>query len=178
MLCEINSFMGGIMTDYHADEMELKKGGKLFEQFWLRPKKYNGQKANIRLRVNTKWGGWKLKDEIIQSLKLEVGNTISTEVTVHFMLGLIDDDDDTDLFASGEAADWLLDNEVKPGTVIDCCVRFVYSKLPIGGNDREIGKISLVFEKGLGIVGNDPAFEKEDVGLNSLDALFKRMMNE
>lgn len=146
-------------------EEQLREGAKLFENFWLRPKRYAERRVPLRLRINKKWGGWKIKDELIDSLGLEVGNTITSEVTPQFMSGRIDDEDDTDLFASDAGADWLLDNQVGVGTIIDGMVRFVYSKAPIGPNGKEISKISLVFEKGIDVVGVDQDYidmQKED----------------
>ena len=75
-----------------VDEDKLKESGKLFEKFWLRPKMYAGEHVPIRLRVNKKWSGWRLKDELIESLNLKVGDTISTKVTPYFMSGIIDED--------------------------------------------------------------------------------------
>lgn len=144
------------MSDYeNISREELKNGGELFEKFWLRPGRYADQKAAIRLRINKKWGGWKVKDELVTAVGLEVGDTISTEITPYFTSGIIDDDNDTDLFASGKGADWLLDNKVSAGTVIDCVVRFDYSQVPVGLNGKVINKISLVFEEGIKVVGTE-----------------------
>lgn len=146
---EINKSSGDVT------EEDLKRGGDLFEKFWLRPKNYTDQRVAIRLRINKKWGGWKLRDELVNALGLEVGDTITTEITPCFTSDLIDDDNDTDLFASGEGADWLLDHHVTAGTIIDCYVRFSYARVPLGMHDKEIGKVSLVFEKGIRVVGTD-----------------------
>lgn len=143
------------MSAESINQDDLCKGGKLFELFWLRPKKYTGNSVPIRLRINKKWGGWKVKDELIRSLNLEVGDTISTEITPLLTSGIIDDDNDTDLFASGSGADWLLENNVGVGTVIDCYVKFIYSEAPVGLNGKNVYKISLVFEKGISVVEVD-----------------------
>lgn len=147
------------MSDYNSiTENDLQEGAKLFEIFWLRPKKYTDKIVPLRLRINKKWGGWKIKDELISSLGLEVGDTISTEVTPCFMSGIIEDENDTDLFASASGADWLLNNNIGVGTIIDCFVRFVYSKSPIGLNGKDIYKVSLVFERGISVVGVDQEY--------------------
>ena len=148
-------------------EKELQEGGKLFEMFWLRPNKYAEKTVPLRLRINKKWGGWKVKDELINSIGLEVGDTISTEVTPWFMSGIIDDEDDTDLFASASAADWLLDNQVGVGTIIDVLVRFCYSKAPVGMNGKMVNKISLIMEKGIAVVGIDQEYLAEEKGKSS-----------
>lgn len=145
--------MGNTIKRSVVEDIELEKGAKDFEFFWLRPKKMNSHEAVVRMKINKKWGGWKLKDELVNSLGLEVGDTINTEVSVLNTSGLIADDEDTDLFASGDGADWLLDNNVGLGSVIDAKVKFVYAKAPVGGFDgREIWKISLVLVDGYNIV--------------------------
>lgn len=160
-----------------VNEAELKEGGKTFEMFWLRPKNYAGKSVPIRIRINKKWGGWKVKDELIRSLDLEVGDTISTEITPLLTTGIIDDDDDTDLFASADGADWLLNNNVGVGTIIDCYVRFAYSKAPVGLNGKTVNKISLIFERGISVVGvdKDYVFSSENDSLH-LSSLFKSLL--
>lgn len=138
-------------------EEELKTGAKAFEVFWLRPKKMHGKEYVLRMKLNKGWNGWKLKDELVRSLDLEVGDTMNTEVSVLLRPGLIDDADDTDLFASGTGADWLLDNNIGNGSVIEAKVKFVYSQAPVGGREgKEVWKLSLVFIEGYRVVENMP----------------------
>lgn len=159
------------------DENELKEGAKLFERFWLLPKRYMDQTAKMRLRINKKWGGWKLKDELVSSLRLEIGDTISTEITPYFTNNIIDDDNDTDLFASADVADWLLENNVGIGTIIDCSVRFAYTKVPVGFNGKDVYKISLVMEEGLSVVGVDRKYiEESDENSSNISDLFRTFL--
>lgn len=166
------------MSDFKKiTEQELKEGTKLFEGFWLRPKQYVNKTVPLRLRINKKWGGWKIKDELVNSLGLEVGDTISTEVTPLFMSELIDDENDTDMFASGAGADWLLSNNVGIGTIIDCTVRFVYAKAPIGPNGKEINKVSLVFENGISVFGIAKEYvSKQKEHSDDIDDLFRTLL--
>lgn len=158
-------------------EKELEEGGKLFEFFWLRPKRYVNQTVMMRLRINKKWGGWKLKDELVSSLGLEIGDTISTEITPYFTSNIIDDDNDTDLFASADAADWLLENNVRIGTIIDCSVRFAYTKVPVGYNEKVVNKISLVMVEGFSIVGVDQKYiEESDEDTSNISDLFRSFL--
>lgn len=159
-----------------TDEM-LRKGAEKFELFWLRPSRFMGEIVPLRLRINTKYGGWKVKDELIRAVGQEVGDTISTEVTVKLTKGIIDDTDDTDLFASGDGADWLLENASTPGHVIDCYVRLSYCKAPIGANGKVINKVSLVFVKGIKYVEFDKnyAFTANNTGL---DGFLSRLMDQ
>ena len=159
------------------EEKELKEGAKLFERFWLLPKRYADQTAMMRLRINKKWGGWKLKDELIYSLHLDIGNTISTEITTYFTYNIIDDDNDTDLFASADAADWLLENNVGIGTIVDCSVRFAYTKVPVGFNGKDIYKVSLVMVEGFSVVGVDQKYvEESDENSNHISDLFRSFL--
>lgn len=153
-----NIRVNAVKIDEEVNEEMLAEGAKKFELFWLRPRKYAGEVVPIRLRINKKWGGWKVKDELIKSIGGEVGDTISTETTAYMAQGIIDDDDDTDLFASGEAADWLLENAPNPGSVIDCYVRFSYCKAPVGANNKMVNKVSLVLIKGIKYVDMDRNF--------------------
>lgn len=136
-------------------ESELKEGAKVFEMAWLRPKKIENSniEVTLRMKINKKWGGWKLKDEVVKSVGLEVGDTINTEVSILCGPGLIDDLGDTDLFASGKGADWLLENEVGKGSVIDAKVKLIYSPAPIGGVEGKVlWRLSLVFLEGYEII--------------------------
>lgn len=153
------------MSELCITEKELIDGARSFEHFWLRPKKMAGETAVLRMKITTKWGGWKLKDELVASMGLEVGDTINAEISVLNAPGLIRDDDDTDLFASGEGADWLLDNDVGYGSVIEGKVRFVYTKAPVGREDKEIWTIKLVFIEGYRVVeGRNLEEEKPNNG--------------
>lgn len=144
--------MNKMSNEYSVTNSDLVKGGKDFEVFWLRPKKMANTEAILKMRVNQPWGGWKLKDGLVESLGLEVGDTINTEVTVLNGPGLIENADDTDLFASGAGADWLLDNDIGQGSIFEAKVKFVYAKAPVGGlAGRDVWKLSLVFIEGYGI---------------------------
>ena len=145
-------------TDVNEDM--LRTGANEFEKFWLRPQRLAGKLVPLRMRLNKKLGGWKVKDELIRALGLTVGDSINTEVSVQLASGLIDDNGDTDLFADGEAADWLIDQIQSAGTVegciVDCYVRFVYSRAPVGGvNGRQVNTANLVLVEGIRLVGVD-----------------------
>ena len=145
--------MDNIVNEKFMNDKELENGAKQFEMFWLRPKKMANKESVLRMKLNTKWGGWRLKDELVTSLGLEVGDTINSEVSVLNAPGLIDETGKTDLFASGKGADWLLENNIGQGSIIDAKVRFVYAKAPVGGRDgKEVWKLSLVFVEGYNIV--------------------------
>ena len=144
------------MSEYNENMEELEKGGHIIELFCLRPKKFENQSVMVRLKFNNKWSGWRLKEEIVNSLGLISGETISTTVSPKYTEGLSDDVDSITLFACGEGADWLLENKVSAGTIIDCMVKCSYVKIPVGHNDKMILSASLIFEKGFVVVENEP----------------------
>lgn len=131
------------------DQSIIQAGAKNFEFFYLRPKKMANQEAILRMRINKSWSGWKLKDGLVKSLGLEIGDTINTEVTVLECSGLIDEADDVDLFADGDGANWLLENGARKHSTIVAKVKFLYSLAPVGGIEgRDVWKLSLVFIEG------------------------------
>lgn len=66
------------------------------------------------------------------------------------------DVNNVDLFASGEGADWLIDNKVGAGDVIDCQVKLSYISIPGRSQScTEIPAVSLIFEKGLAVIARN-----------------------
>ena len=127
--------MSNTHNERSVTDKNLEKGGKDFEVFWLRPKKMTNKEAILRLHINKRWGGWKLKDGLVESL--------------------------------GVGADWLLDNDVGMGSIIDAKVRFVYAKAPVGGIEgRDIWKLSLVFVEGYAIIEERCADDEENDSIN------------
>lgn len=172
--------MSSNYNDVIVTDDELNLGAKAFELFWLRPKKMSEKEYVLRMKLNKGWNGWRLKDELVKSLGLEIGDTINTEVSVLLTPGLIDSANDTDLFASGAGADWLLDKNVGKGSIIDAKVRFVYSQAPVGGREgKEIWKISLVFVDGYRIVECKSEQNESSLsnGLASFESLKKLLGN-
>lgn len=157
------------MDATEIDIEELRRGAELFERFWLQPARYMDCEVKLRLRLNKKFGGWKVKDELVEELGLQVGDCINTEVSVKLGPSIIDDDGDTDLFADGEAAEWLVNSVLNDpdnkgqveGRVIDCLVKFSYCRAPVGPKDKEINKVTLILIKGLKSYGIEA---KENLG--------------
>ncbi len=138
-------------------ENDLKTGANIFQRFWLRPLSGNGRIIPLRLCINSRFGGWKLKDELVVALGLKVGDCITTEVSVLFAGNLINDEDDIDLFADGSAADWLLDEVSKVespiGCIIDAFVELSYCEAPVGGvSGKMVGKASLILRDGIRVI--------------------------
>ena len=146
-----------LKTDVAEDA--LRDGANKFERFWLRPQRLAGRIVPVRLRINKKFGGWKVKDELIRAVGLTVGDCITTEVSIQLGNNIIDDIGDTDLFADGEGADWILDQVTNAGVVegciLDCFVRLIYCRAPVGQNGKMVNKASLSFVSGIRYVGID-----------------------
>ena len=173
-LNDVSIKVSDVSLDESVTEEMLREGSEKFQRFWLRPISFEGEIVPLRLRINTKWNGWKVKDELIRSLGLGVGDTISTEITPILAEEIIDHGDDTDLFASGEAADWLLENAKGPGSVIDCFVQFAYAKAPIGENSKMIHKLSLIMVSGIQFVYFDSTHESSSSMQKELAQLFAK----
>ena len=162
---------------------ELREGAELFERFWLQPARYANKEVKLRLRLNKKFGGWKVKDELVEELGLQVGDCINTEVSVEFGPNIIDDDGDTDLFADGEAAEWLVNSVLNAtdqknrveGRIIDCIVRFSYCRAPVGPKDKEINKVTLILVKGLNSYGIEKGESIASVGQKYLERILASM---
>lgn len=167
--------------DCDLSEEELADGARRFELFWLRPSRYAEQEATLRIRLNGKFSGWKLKDELVESLGLTVGDTVNVEVSVLLGPEIIADPDDVDLFADGDAATWLLDSVVDSGSpngyVMDVRARFVYREAPVGGpTGRSVGKASLVLLEGVRRLGHGRNPRKADNDDSLFDALVKALV--
>lgn len=144
--------MDTTVNNYSINDSDLENGAREFEVFCLRPKKMASKETVLRMKITQKWGGWRLKDELVVSMGLEVGDTINAEVYILNGPGLIKDEENIDLFASGEAADWLLENDVGYGSVIDAKVKFVYVKVPVGQNGKEVWTASLILLEGYNVI--------------------------
>lgn len=163
-----------------VNDTELKEGGELAEKFCLRPKNYAGTTVALRLKINEKWSGWKIRKDILSQLQLEAGETIATRVFLYNTAGLTDDVNNIDLFASKEGADWLIDNKVSKGDLVDCEVQFSYVDIPsspIASESVLIPKVSLIFMRGISVAHKveeaptDKATSSEDILSGIIQAL-------
>lgn len=140
---------------------ELRSGAYKLEEFLLRPARLQNYVASVRLCIVGSISGWRLKEELVESMGLVVGETVAAEVELMLGPGISDDADDIDLFADGIAADWLLrtvfDAGESDGYVIDCRVRFTYCDAPVGPDGKVVKKASLVLLGGLSCTDENPA---------------------
>lgn len=107
-------------------------GAELYRRFVLLPKRYSGQEATLRVRMDGQFGTWKIKDEIFEAFGFDSGDAIfGNDATV---IGAeMDDIDDSvrtiDFFAAGESADWILNNQITTGVIFEGKFRFDYKSV-------------------------------------------------
>lgn len=140
--------------------LEGKEALNAYKKFLLMPNRYRDAEAIISLRVNSGFSGWMLRDDLVTTLGLTLGDTVQCDV--------ISVDDETnemlseslreiDLFADGENAEWLVDNVTHTGTILKVHVKFV-CKIVRGitrNPDQEVLKVALIMIKGLGATPPD-----------------------
>lgn len=144
--------------DKNLSEEELRKNAKEFEILYLLPKGSDGKELDIRMKICSQWSGWIVKADVIQSVGLVVGDTILAKARPLYLNGLIDDDE-IPLFVGGDAARYIIENNVTRGTTIDCRVQFSYSKIRLDEMGDEIYRLSLVLKECYKIVST---FDGED----------------
>ncbi len=151
----------------NLSEDELHRNAKEFELLYLLPKESDGKELDIRLKIGSTWSGPTIRNEIISSFGLEVGNTILAKVKPMFLNGLIDDDNEITLFAEGNAARWIIEHNITKGCTIECRIRFLYKRINIGGNNKENYRLCLVLEEGYDIFSlpNEKTREDEDTAV-------------
>lgn len=158
----------------NADKNDYSYGAELFRRFVLLPKRYNGREAFLRIRMDGKFGTWKIKDELFEAFGFDSGDAVfGNDATV---IGAdMDDIDDRvrtmDFFAAGESADWILDNGIGTGSIFEG--RFVFSYKPVDAIvNRSNGKASafiaaLVLIEGKAVIGKD-AKKRKTRAINAL----------
>lgn len=138
-------------------------GAKLFKKFVKRPARYKNQDAILRVRLDGQYGGWRLRDELYKAFGFEPGHALFLNDV--YTLGVKPDVADiiwtVDCFADGDAADWLDNNEVEQGAIIEGKFRFGYEKVKKSGRasvnaDVEDAFIAnLIMLEGISVVSRD-----------------------
>ncbi len=139
------------------------EGAKLFRKFVTRPARYRNTEATLRVRFDGEYGGWRLRAEVVRAFGFEPGNILFMNDI--FTLGIKPNVDHNiwvvDCFADGEAADWLEENEVEPGTIFEGVFKFVYEKVENGAGILGVSKAvdayiaNLVLVRGIDIISRD-----------------------
>ena len=170
-----------------SESDRFKEGASLYRRFLLMPEKYKDNTAFLKVIMKGKFGGWKLRASLINAFGFEAGNVL-------FMNNLealdIDTSDidvnvlDVGCIAEGEAAEWVLDNEITTGTVFEGEFELRYQLVKdiagIKASPRsEDAKIAmLILKKGIDVIERrDEKAEIEEIDrIDMMDAILNSIL--
>lgn len=136
---------------------QYKDGAILFKRFMLLPEKYKNTEATLRVRLDGKFGTWLVREALFEAYGLDRGDTIfCNDVSV---LGIdfsdIDEDSATiDMFAEGKSADWIIDNNITLGSIIEAKFLLAYEYVE-GVKESGYKKAVLIMKMGNSIIGQE-----------------------
>ena len=125
------------------------------KKFILRPAKYQGFEGILTMRITSELSGSELKDDIVKSFGLELGDTLSAYIDILSDDGQKINKRRMSVYADGEYADWL--EKVSIGSIIKAQVKTVYccikeiSKWDEGQILKNSSYTGLIITKGLSI---------------------------
>lgn len=151
-------------------ETDLQDNAKVLESFCLLPALYKDRQICLRFQLRKPWSGWNLRDDVAESLGFTPGATMGTTVGSYWDSELSADIKNLNLFASGEAAQWLIDNRISMGDVFDCKVKLFYGRI---GADAKFNAIALTMTKGLQVVKR-----KEPIQLDASDQVLQDILGD
>lgn len=115
------------------DVIDEKSEYRKVEKFLLRPVKYHGQEASVRLCVLENVNGWRLKSRIKKAFGLNEDDTASCEVLVVPPDGIDSSVNEitrrVTLYISGDVSEWLIDQGVQMGSIIMAKIKLMSAKL-------------------------------------------------
>lgn len=124
---------------------EYVSGAKAYRNFVRRPERYKNTLMTLRVRMDGKYGGWMLKDELFEAFSIPKGDALYLNDLWVLGLDNIDVDNSVwqiDCFANGNAADWLDNNDITQGTIFEGRFLTKYEKVPKiagrGGNNAPV----------------------------------------
>ena len=132
----INSFLSE-----KAEEKEQKNvdqylsGNKTFKNFLLLPEIYKNTEATLRVRMDGGFSSWRRREAYTEAYGLPPGKTIIGNDMIPIDIDLSDMEDDDcslDFYAEGKAAEWVLENGIKPGSIFEGKFLLVYE--PVEGS--------------------------------------------
>lgn len=131
----------------------------IIHKFLLRPVKYQGIEIELTMKVLSELSGSSLKNEIVKTLGLELGDTLSVDVNVLGKDGAILIDRSISVYADKENADWL--ENVLPGDIIKAKMKTAFcaikelSRWDEGRILRNTSYLGLIITKGLEIKSSE-----------------------
>lgn len=157
---------------------EYVLGAQAYRNFVRRPERYKNNLMTLRVRMDGKYGGWMLRDELFEVFDMPKGDALYLNDLWVLGLEIIDVDIaawEIDCFASGEAADWLDSNEVTQGTIFEGRFMTQYKRVPqIAGRGKDNDPVDamiakLILVEGIRVVERDvPIRESSEGGLDLL----------
>lgn len=168
----------GINKSELASMDEYIRGAKAYRNFVRRPERYKNNLMTLRVRMDGKYGGWMLRDELFDVFDMPKGDTLYLNDL--WVLGLDNIDVDIevwqiDCFAIGQAADWLDSNEVTQGTIFEGRFMANYKRVPQiagrGANNEPVDAMvaKLILVEGIRVIErNAPTRISNEGGLDLL----------
>lgn len=146
-------------------------GAKLFRRFVHTPALYKGRETQLKVRFDGDFGTYMLNDELPKAFGFQPGTALFLNDL--FVLGIEADVPSRywsmDCFAEPEAAEWVEDNEIQPGTIFTGRFRLAYEHVKGIGRRTETGPAIdaymavLVLVKGIDIISrNVPKAAKDE----------------
>lgn len=138
---------------------DFANGAKLYSRFVKRPERYKGHEAVLRVRMDGYYGDSRLKEELYEAFHMPIGDALYLNDL--FVLGVAIDVEREgwliDAWAEGEAADWLDNNEVVPGTTFEAKFRFAHEIVKnggriLGGGAKDVFQAKLIMINGIKVV--------------------------
>lgn len=139
------------------NENLYKKGADTFKRFMLLPERYKNNEVVLRIRFDGKFGTWIIREALFEAFGLDRGDTIFCNDVSVLGVDFSDIDEDSltiDVFAEGKSADWIIDNNVSLGTIIEAKFKLGYEFLP-GRKTDGYKKAVLIMREGLSVIGKD-----------------------
>lgn len=96
-------------------------------KFLLRPARYQDIELEVTMKVVSELSGSILKDDIVKSLGLELGNTLSVDVNILRENGTLLSSRKVPIYADKDNADWL--ENVLPGNIIRASVKTAFCEI-------------------------------------------------
>lgn len=142
---------------------EPGKGAKRYAKFIKRPKRYKGQEAVLRVRMDGRFGDSRLCEEVYEAFGMPIGDALY--INDLYVLGTMVDVEQAgwyiDAWAEGAAADWIDNNEITTGTTFEAKFLFDYEivknggRIP-GGSPKDVYQAKLIMLKGIKIIEKEP----------------------
>lgn len=135
---EFNEAASNDMTESYKD------GANAFRKFVRRPERYKNEEHVLRIKLEGKFGGWRLREDVYQAF---LGTGVKDFLFINDVNVLGRENNDVerdnwlvDCFAVGSVADWIDDQDVTQGDIIEGKFKFAYELVKNGANTRGVAE--------------------------------------